>query len=380
MTSKKKPVKKKAKPGRLIQRHGLTLALSVLVASALILGGLIIYFSLHVPRVVSPKPLPAKIQISTYADVDRLVEDELLASANSAGWRRLAGPGDVALLQMYDNYPESMRLMELSTRIALTDSPAQLDLSPRQGLIRVYWQGQLRMELRYQVPDEVRLKRPRVAIIMDDMGRNKAVFDELLALDFAITPAIMPQTSFATRGAGILQANNREYMIPLPMEPKDYPAISPGPNALLLNLTPAELKQRVKEYLKLVPGAIGSNNHMGSRFTEDRPAMHVVLESLQEAGHFFVDSRTIGDSVAFDEARSMGVRTAERNIFLDNEENVDYIGKQLRRMVRIAEEKGTAIAICHPYPQTFQALRQNSGWLREQKIDLVLVSQLVKHY
>jgi hypothetical protein len=236
------------------------------------------------------------------------------------------------------------------------------------------------MEMRYRVPPEVSQKRPRIAIIMDDMGRNQGVFDQMLALDLPITPAILPQVAFATRGAEILRAQKREYMIHLPMEPKNYPAVSPGPNALFINLSKEQLKQRVHQYLQTVPGAVGGNNHMGSRFTENRPAMHAVLEGLKDSGLFFVDSRTIGGSVAFDEARRMGMATAQRNIFLDNEENLGYIGRQIRKMVDIAEEKGEAIAICHPYPVTFQALHENLAWLREQNVDFVLVSQLATRY
>jgi hypothetical protein len=164
------------------------------------------------------------------------------------------------------------------------------------------------------------------------------------------------------------------------MEPKKYQAISPGPEPLLLSLSPNEIKRRLQLYMKKVPGAVGGNNHMGSSFTENRAAMNTVLSEMKESGLFFVDSRTIGDSVAFDEARRMGVKTAQRNIFLDNEENVSYISAQLRKMVKIAEEKGEVIAICHPYPETFQALRQDLDWLRGQEVDFVLVSRLVKSY
>ncbi len=76
----------------------------------------------------------------------------------------------------------------------------------------------------------------------------------------------------------------------------------------------------------------------------------------------------------------MGMRSGQRNIFLDNEENVSYIGRQLRKMVEIAEEKGSVIAICHPYTQTFQALRENEDWLRAQKVEFVLASRVVKRY
>lgn len=376
MTGKKKPARSAKKKKTRGANQRVRLAIGLVIVGVLSLAALIVHFGQQTQQ---PRPLE-RIRISTYDDVYNLVEQELLSSAISSGWRRIDANARPVRLQMYDEYPDSLRLMELATRIALTDSPAQLDLAPRKGLVRVYWQSELRLELHYRVSEQVSRQRPQVAIIMDDMGRNLAGFRDVISLTLPVTPAILPQTSYATRGAGILKREGREYMIHLPMEPKNYPAVSPGPEALMTKLDKQEIRRRVQLYMQRVPGAVGGNNHMGSRFTEDRPAMHTVLEELKDAGLFFVDSRTIGDSVAFDEARRMGLRTAQRNIFLDNEENVDYVGKQLHKMIGIAEEKGIAIAICHPHPQTFAALRRNESWLRAQDVDYVLVSQLVRRY
>ena len=146
------------------------------------LAGLLIYFNLQTQPLPTPKSDSPKIRISTSGDVKQLVEEELLISNNSQGWERLDAPGELVRLQMRGGYPESLRLMELATRIALTDSPAQLDLAPRKGLVRVYWQGELRMELIYKVSETLRKQRPVIAIIMDDMGRNLDGFNALLDL------------------------------------------------------------------------------------------------------------------------------------------------------------------------------------------------------
>lgn len=316
---------------------------------------------------------------ASFEDVYALMEKELLTSAHSQGWRRL--PGDkVKRLEMFGSYPQQMRLMELATQIAVSNSPAQLDLAPRKGYVRLYWDGQLRVELQYEVDAEVLDKKPLIAIIMDDMGRSLKDVDKILDLKIPVTPAILPQAEHADRFARELKSAAHEYMIHIPMQPKSYPAISPGPNALLMELSDRELRRRVKFYLERVPGAAGGNNHMGSSFTQNRAGMRVVLEELRKNNLFFIDSKTIGGSVAFDEARKMGMRTGSRHIFLDNEENVAYIRRQLRKMVKIAEDKGAAIAICHPYKETFLALQREEAWLREQPVDFVVASRLaVKH-
>jgi polysaccharide deacetylase 2 family uncharacterized protein YibQ len=108
--------------------------------------------------------------------------------------------------------------------------------------------------------------------------------------------------------------------------------------------------------------------------------MRVVLEELKRRELFFIDSLTINSSVAFAEARKLGLSTAARDIFLDNREEVPYIREQLRKMVRLAQSRHQVIAICHPYPETLEALRLEKDWLLAQGVDFVPASQMVRRY
>ncbi len=326
------------------------------------------------------KPKPITRPMVGYQQVYALVEAELLSGPQSQGWQKLPVEGDRQRLKMFGDFPDRNRLLDLSTKIAETGAPAQLDLLPRKGYVHLYWQQQLRLELRYRVPIEVTSSRPQIAIIMDDMGRSLSTFRELLELDLFVTPAILPESRKATAAALFLQNAGHEYMIHIPMQPKSYPEVNPGPNALLLGQSEMQTRKLVRSYMDKVPGAAGGNNHMGSGYTQSRAAMRVVLDELQQGAHFFIDSKTIGNSVAYDEARRMKIPTAARQIFLDNEENVDYVRRQIRKMVRMADDRGDLIAICHPYPETLQALRQEMSWLKQQKVDFVPASTLAKVY
>ena len=46
-----------------------------------------------------------------------------------------------------------------------------------------------------------------------------------------------------------------------------------------------------------MPHAIGFNNHMGSKFTEDERLMKVVIDTAKQRGVFFLDSKTTAKSV-----------------------------------------------------------------------------------
>ena len=386
---KKKPIKRKksTRKSKLKEAsHSIRLILSTLFLVFFV--GSCLYGLVHLKQTYPDPITPSYVEppmeephindpsAVSYDDIYALLESELLTGSPGRGWESVSTEGKIRRLKMYGAYPEQRRLMELATRIAVTNSPAQLDLAPRTGYVRLLWNGQLRVELSYDVSTDVIHKKPLVAIIMDDMGRSLGDIEHLLSLQIPVTPAILPQTDHATRSTSLLQHADREYMIHIPMQPKSYPAISPGPNALLLGLTEKELRSRLKQYMQLVPGAVGGNNHMGSLFTQKRELMQIVLEELKANGLFFIDSKTIGGSVAFDEARRLGMRTGARHIFLDNEENVGYIRKQLHHMIKIAEEKGEAIAICHPYKETFEALQREETWLRQQKVEFVVASRL----
>jgi hypothetical protein len=217
----------------------------------------------------------------------------------------------------------------------------------------------------------------RVAIIMDDLGRDLASARELLAIDLPVTFAVLPMESHSAEVAEMAHAGGREVLIHLPMQPQGYPDVDPGDAPLLVGQRPEDIRERIALYRQRVPQAVGGNNHMGSRFTEDRAGMAVVLEEMRQEGLFFVDSLTSGRSVAFDEARRQGIPAAERDLFLDNEREVGSIAREIRRLAELGRRQGGAVGICHPHPQTLQALRQEAAYLRRQGIEVVPVSQLL---
>jgi hypothetical protein len=92
----------------------------------------------------------------------------------------------------------------------------------------------------------------------------------------------------------------------------------------------------------------------------------------------FLDSRTIGGSVAGSLAQEMGVAHATRDVFLDNRRDVAAIRAQLEEAERIARKTGSAVAIGHPYDETIQALSAWLPTLAEKKIALVPISALAE--
>ncbi len=218
---------------------------------------------------------------------------------------------------------------------------------------------------------------PRIAIVIDDMGWELPIARDLLALDHPLTFAVLPQAPYQLKIAQAAQQYKRELLLHLPMEPHGYPQVNPGPNALLSHMDSHQLVKLVRTALQALPQVVGVNNHMGSSLTENSQAMRVVMRELKRHNLFFLDSRTSADSRAYQIAREMGIPTAKRHVFLDNNVQQAHISAQLQRLAKMASEQGAAIGIGHPYPETLRALKQTLPLIRQAGVRIVPISRLV---
>lgn len=217
--------------------------------------------------------------------------------------------------------------------------------------------------------------KPLVAIVIDDMGDRQNTGRTLIALDLPLSFAFLPFTPFSEELQKEARAKGRDILLHLPLEPVDSKA-NPGRGALTTAMDPETMQSRFREALQTIPTAVGISNHMGSRFTADPKAMRTLLPLVRERNLFFLDSVTGANSVAYDLAREMGVKTVRRTVFLDNDQNPDKIQAQLELLLRLAGEHGQAVGIGHPYPATLEALRRHQTQLRT-RAEMVGVSRLV---
>jgi polysaccharide deacetylase 2 family uncharacterized protein YibQ len=218
----------------------------------------------------------------------------------------------------------------------------------------------------------------QLAIIIDDMGTSmqeaRSLADIGVPLTFSIIPGLKSYREVATFAA----SHGIETMIHIPMQSKGWPERRLEANGLLVSMTDSEVSERMEGYVRMVPKAVGANNHTGSEFTEHEDKMQVVLEALKGRGLFFIDSVTSPKTVGIRLAKELGMKSGRRNVFLDNEQDSSYILGQLNQAVHLAKKTGAAIAICHPHSVTIQTLEAALPGLEKQGVTLVPASRLVK--
>ena len=273
-------------------------------------------------------------------------------------------------------------LSAVATRHALTEEPSE----SREGVLIFFLKSGTRthaVHIHAGAKDSLHAgdppgppSLPRLAIILDDLGSDRAAAEAIFALPYPLTISVLPNHEHSTEIA--TEARRRGYQVMLHLPMQSIANETPERQELRPGMPATEVTALVGQFLENVPGVAGINNHQGSEATSDPELMDELMPVLRDRRLFYVDSRTTAATVAFDTAQSFGVRSASRNVpFLDDVADAAAVRKQLELALRGTREKGEAIAIGHPHPATLQALREILPRAQAQGIRLVFVSELV---
>jgi len=231
--------------------------------------------------------------------------------------------------------------------------------------------------VRETVPGRAEAESARLAIVLDDAGESLDVVKEVERLPSVVAVAVLPNAARSAEVARELGAQGRELLLHMPMEPVGNHGPGPGDGAVEVGLSGEEIRSRIDHAIEVVRGARGINNHMGSRASADRPAMHAVMDAIRGRGLYFLDSRTTPETVAEEVARETGIPALHRDVFLDVVTEPEAIRHALAQAVARARSQGLAVAIGHVHPLTIETLASELPRLSES-VRLVRPSQLAR--
>lgn len=214
--------------------------------------------------------------------------------------------------------------------------------------------------------------------MIDDLGNDRAAIERIARWPFPVAGAVLPALPGSASAARDLRLAGKQVLLHLPMEPRRYPEMQPGPGVVLRSQSEEEIARTIETDLDTVPGAAGVSNHMGSAATADSRVMRAVTRVLARRGLFFVDSRTTGATVAREAARQDRVPSVSRRVFLDDVATERAVETRLAEAVSDARAEGFALALGHPYPSTLAVLERELPKLGEKGVKLVVVGELVK--
>jgi uncharacterized protein len=219
----------------------------------------------------------------------------------------------------------------------------------------------------------------QIALIIDDVGWNKEIIKNIEKINRPLTLSILPKAPYSKDIFNNLK-NNRtfELILHLPMEPIP-PSQSFDKGLLKTSMSDEEIILQFNDDIKgFYPQVRGLNNHMGSLFTSDEEKMRVLLKEMQSRNMFFIDSMTSRKSRGYLLAKEIGLKTAKRDVFLDNKSNPEYIEKQVWELVDTAKKQGSAVGIGHAKKSTIDVLENVIPEIEKEGIEIVPISSLLE--
>ncbi|MHB8918304.1 MAG: divergent polysaccharide deacetylase family protein [Desulfocucumaceae bacterium] len=302
---------------------------------------------------------------------------QLLVDIKSAGSRvSLGGEEEYRTVYTVVNNAFKTRRCE-SVRLTLNGKPAET-LAGHIDISLPFKAGNI---IRSRIPLGTREgKKVQVAIVIDDFGQyNTDGVKEILSLDIPVTCAVMPNLENTRCQAEEVARLGQEVIVHLPLEPLRGKKTWLGPGSITTDMSEEVIKYLVRNDFAAVPYAVGFNNHMGSAVTASDKTMKAILQVALEKEFFVLDSRTTEKTKIPALSDELGITCLNRNVFLDEEKNLDHVKKQLLKLSGEALIRGKAVGIGHVGQGgkiTARALKEMIPQMEEMGIEFVYLSEM----
>ncbi|WP_460054733.1 divergent polysaccharide deacetylase family protein [Spirochaeta dissipatitropha] len=202
------------------------------------------------------------------------------------------------------------------------------------------------------IPSEAETEVNWLVFVIDDAGYSLDQLQVFLDSPAPMTIAVLPHLPYSADAAVRSHASGKEVIVHMPMEALNGD-LDPGPGAIYVSDSAEEIREKTVAAFTSVPYSSGANNHMGSAVTRNSNAMEIFLRAMKDLNEdfIFLDSRTTSDSVGIKMADQSGVRSVERDIFLDNEDTRSAIIAAIEEGKSVSRKQGHAVMIGHVFSE-----------------------------
>lgn len=204
--------------------------------------------------------------------------------------------------------------------------------------------------------------RGHLAVVIEGVGGELHLFEQLHALRFPLTFSVVPDAVYAAGAQLRLRADRRrprEILLHLP-EGAEGRSLSP--------------RDVLVAALQRVPGAVGVDVHTGSLATASWAAIDACKPVLQARGLYVLDASTTPPSPT--QAGELPVLRAD--LFLDADPSPAAVLAQLERAAERAQVQ-PLVVIAHPSPAVVETLREGLPRLHARGIGVYPLRELLAH-
>ncbi|PKQ27633.1 MAG: hypothetical protein CVT63_06960 [Candidatus Anoxymicrobium japonicum] len=215
---------------------------------------------------------------------------------------------------------------------------------------------------------------PAVAIVVDDVGNGVDKLPLWIAIDAPLSFAVLPAPPLSAQLAEQLYMSGYVIMMHVPTDNAPPNSFS-GTGQLATGMDRATVFATLDSNFATVPHATGMNNHQGGRGCDQLDLMTFEVEWAKSKGLFVVDSSSSADSKVSQACLALGLPRRENEVFIDHQNEPEYIRGAMRNLANLARQNGCAIGICHWHrPNTAAVVGEMIQTLKAEGIHFAFVS------
>jgi hypothetical protein len=218
----------------------------------------------------------------------------------------------------------------------------------------------------------------RVAfVVLDADPESQKLLGAFLASGVPFSFAVRPDLGGAAALARRIRTAEHEVLLHLPMEPRGYPRVDPGRDAILLDLSRIEIEDRIGRCLTRVGPVRGVVSRYGSAALNDPDVMRAVLEDLRRRDLPFLDAHGVGPSLTEEIAEESGARALVVAASIDASARTPAaVRARLKEIVERASQRGAVAVTLRLNALILGVLEAEQPKLREKGVEFVPASRL----
>jgi len=218
----------------------------------------------------------------------------------------------------------------------------------------------------------------QIALIVTDLDQSPvAVYRSFLKSPVLFSVALRPDKPEAARIGREVRLENHEVLLHLPMEPKGYPRVDPGKDAILLDLSRIEIEDRITRCLSEVGPVQAVVSRLGSAALNDPDVVRAVLDELKRRDLPFIDAHVSGHSMVEEIGEETGARTLTVAATLDGDRAAaSAVRDRIKEIVASAVQHGSIVVVVRPSTLVLDILQSELPRIKAQGVELVPISRV----
>lgn len=239
--------------------------------------------------------------------------------------------------------------------------------------------GQIMGELTVTRDSALVKKRGKMAILIEDFGSaSPDVAQRFLAVNRKLTFGLVPWKNRLEVILPQITQRKQEVIVQAPMEPYEYPEVSPGKRAVFVSQSELENRKVIRDALTAIPQAKGVMGYLGGRVLNNGTVIGSILDEISKQKRYFLDTQAGVTSLATSLATKAGLPNGRSWGELDPVDNQERIAMMLDLASFEALEKGHVIVTAHARLNTLTALLQRLERLETRGVELTPISSLLE--